>query len=62
MDLKEYQIHALVARIYESPLYLFLGSSPNMTFNTAYDNYWNQENDDEYEAKHEANDTTVEYT
>lgn len=56
LNLKDYQINALVSRAYNMGLGGALTTrrgSDGYTFNEAYKAYWNQENDDKFDAKDE---------
>ena len=54
LDLKEYQIHALVSRAYNcgtSGAILVTRGSPSLNFVDSYKKYWNSEEDDQYEDR-----------
>ena len=52
LDLKEYQIHALVVRLYNYPAGLDgNGNNSPMNFVESYKAYWNEETDDQYEER-----------
>ena len=57
LNLKEYQIHALVSRAYNTAGQDAKGAitvkrgSPSMSFIDAYKTYWNEETDDQFEEK-----------
>lgn len=51
LNLKEYQIYALVSRAYNCGIGGAFSSRNGLTFNQAYNKYWNQDRDDKYNQK-----------
>lgn len=55
LNLKEYQIYALVSRAYNCGIGGAFSSRNGLTFSQAYNKYWKQDRDDKYNQKNEVN-------